>query len=176
MDASWGRPDGELCNWLFKKCWFSFLNKATSGWCCPSVRTVALMLHAIPIIKTSFRTVLPWRPDGCNSSSCLALSRIASEQLQLPFHICVSEGNHFTCRTLNSVQMVLLRRPDGCTWTQNSFGTLKSVRTCCWDVRTDASLNNRHWWESRCMTGPSGRKLGIRFFLSWKLYRIFFEL
>jgi len=28
-----------------------------------------------------------------------------------------------------------------CTWTLDSSGTLKSVRTCCWDIQTDANLN-----------------------------------
>jgi len=52
-------------------------------------------------------------------------------------HICVFKGNPFTCRTLTGVQTVLPRRPDGCTWTLDSFGTLKSIH----DVRTDATLN-----------------------------------
>jgi len=38
--------------------------------------------------------------------------------------------------------MVLPHRPDGCTWTLDSFGTLKNVRMRCWDVQTDASLNS----------------------------------
>jgi hypothetical protein len=38
--------------------------------------------------------------------------------MQLSSHICVWEGNQISC------------------W------TLMSVRTCCWDVRTDATLNN----------------------------------
>jgi hypothetical protein len=98
--------------------------KATSGRCCPSVRTVATLMHAIFIIRTAsglccpdvrmvaiLLHVLPYqgpRPDG------VALS---SERMQLYSHIHVCKGNSITC------------------W------TLMSVRTCCHDVRTDATLN-----------------------------------
>jgi len=141
-DASWCCPNGELCNRLSKKCWFSFLNNVTSGRCCLSVRTVALQLHTIFIIRTRVLTVLPWRPDGCNSSPRLALSRIASERLQLSSHIYLCEWNLFTYRTLTGIRTVLPCLPDGCTWMLDSSGTLKRVRTCCCDVRMDASLNN----------------------------------
>jgi len=109
----------------FQKHWHSFLNRAVSGWCFPSVRTVELQLHTISIIRTGVQTVLPWRPDGCNSSPCLALSRIESRRCRLVVrtvatvfpYLCL-EGNPLTCRILNSIRM------------------------CCWDVRTDTTLNS----------------------------------
>jgi len=145
-DASWCCPNGELCNRLSKKCWFSFLNNVTSGRCCLSVRTVALQLHTIFIIRTRVLTVLPWRPDGCNSSPRLALSRIASERLQLSSHIYLCEWNLFTYRTLTGIRTVL------------------------------PFESSKHWWASGRMTLLSGWKLGIWFLLTWKLHRFFFEL
>jgi hypothetical protein len=44
------RPDGQL-QLPFQNSTESFHNKATSGQCCPSVRTVALRLYVITIIK-----------------------------------------------------------------------------------------------------------------------------
>jgi hypothetical protein len=86
--------------------------RATSGRCCPSVRTVVLVLHVITIIRTAsgrcfpdvqtitiLLHVLPYqgpRPDG------VALS---SRRMQLSSHICVCEGNLISCRTLMSVRM-----------------------------------------------------------------------
>jgi len=62
--------------------------------------------------------------------------------LQLSSHICVWDRNPIACRTLNGVQTVLPRRPDGCTWTLDSSQTLNSVQTICHYVRTDAILNS----------------------------------
>jgi hypothetical protein len=149
----------------FQNHWYSFLNRAAFRRCCPSVRTITLQLHAIFIIRTGVRTVLPWRSDGYKSAPHLALSRIASGRvdlssgrLQLSSHICVCEENPFTC------------------W------TLDCVRTCCWDIRTDATLNSSKlletdgsldgittsseqmlldWWASGRLTGTSEQKQGI---------------
>jgi hypothetical protein len=44
------RPDGQLQP-LFQNSTESFHNKAASGWCCPSIQTVALRLHVISIIR-----------------------------------------------------------------------------------------------------------------------------
>jgi hypothetical protein len=129
--------------------WNSFPNRAVSGWCCPSVQTVALLLHAIAITRLGVRTVLPWRPDGCNSSPRLALSRKASRRVRpvvrmvaVVFPYLCQRRKSFYRWTLTGVQMVLPRHLNGCTWTHDSSGTLKSIQPRCCDVRTNASLNS----------------------------------
>jgi hypothetical protein len=77
-DGSCGCPDGQLCNWLSKFAWNSFLNRAVSGRCCPSVQTVALLLHAISILRPERLDHGVWRSDGWTSSARLALTRIVS--------------------------------------------------------------------------------------------------
>jgi hypothetical protein len=59
---------------------YSFLNKAASGHYCPSIRTVALLLHAISILRPKCPDSGVWRLDGWTSFARLALSRIASGQ------------------------------------------------------------------------------------------------
>jgi hypothetical protein len=189
-------PSGhKLCNWLSIKCWKSFLNKVEFGRCCPSVRTISPLLHAITIIRTSVRMVFPLRPNGCNSSPRLALSRMASKRMQLSSHIRVCEGNPNSPRTLTGVRTVLPRRPHKCTRTLETSQTLKSVRTCCHDVRRDATLNYLKLLDTdgrlngiarspdRCCWLMSVRMLywAVRTetkdptFLSWTLHIIFLE-
>jgi hypothetical protein len=143
--------------------WNSFLSH---------VRTVALLLHVIFIIRTERLDSEDWRLDGCKSSACLALSRIASGRLKLSFHICVWKENPFACRTL------------------------KGVQTCCWDVWTDAIWNNSKlldtngspdgkilssgwmlldWWASGQNTTSSERMQGTWTSLSWILHRVFLK-
>jgi hypothetical protein len=71
----------------------------------------------------------------------LALSRMSSGHMQLSSYIRVCEGKPNSPRTLTGVRTVLSRRPNGCTGMLESSRTLKSIRTCCHDVRTDATLN-----------------------------------
>jgi hypothetical protein len=98
--------------------------KAASRGCCPRVQTVALCFHVIAIIGL--------RPDGVALSS----GWMQSVCTQVPY-----QGS---------------RRPDGVVLTSEraqavfplhvwegkleSSRTMKCVRTCCHDVRTDASL------------------------------------
>jgi len=89
------------------------------------VRTVGLMWHTISILRLVHPDHGDWRPDGWNLYARLALSRIASgqehtlsERLQLSSHICVLERNYFPYRTL------------------------KGVRPCCWDVRTNVTWSS----------------------------------
>jgi hypothetical protein len=105
LDASLGRPDGQLCNCLsimrFK---LSILRPRLDG-----CNSAAGNFHN----KDYFRTMFPWRPNGCNSSPCLALSRTSSGRMQLSFHIRVCEGK------------------------PNSSWTLMCVWTCCHGIWTD---------------------------------------
>jgi hypothetical protein len=114
--------------------------RAAFRWHCPRVQTVALLLHAIFIIRTTFeRCCLDVRTDAAvflytclwRKSDYLSNSDVCSDVLpwrpngvaltsgrtQLSSYIRVCEGNLITCRTL------------------------MCVRTCCHDVRTDATLN-----------------------------------
>lgn len=82
-----------------------------------------------------FLHILPyqgWRPDGVDMSS---------RRMQLSSHICICKGKPNSSQTLTGILKVLPRRPDGCTITLESSRTLKSIRTCCHDVRTDATFN-----------------------------------
>jgi hypothetical protein len=121
----------------------------------PSVRTVALPLHAISIIRSEY-------PDDWTSFARLALSRIVSGRehtssrwLQLSSHICVWDRNPITCRTLNGVRTVLPRHPDRCTWTLDSSQPLNSGRTICHYVRTD----NLEQFKASRHRGTSGQKV-----------------
>jgi len=124
------------------------------------------LLHAITIIRTSVRTVaillhvLPyhgWCPDGVD---------LSFRHMHLSSHIRVWEWIPNSPRILTGVRTILPRHPDGCTWTVDSSRTLKSVQTCCHDVRTDGSLNNLNLLNiDGCpgrMYGPFGQNLGIR--------------
>jgi hypothetical protein len=61
--------------------------------------------------------------------------------MQMSSHICVCEKKPNSPRTLTCVQTVLPCHPDGCTGMLEYSRTLKSVRMCFHDVRTDATLN-----------------------------------
>jgi hypothetical protein len=54
------------------------MNRAASRRCCPSIRTVALLLHAIFILRPERQDHGVWCLNGWTSSVRLALSRIAS--------------------------------------------------------------------------------------------------
>jgi hypothetical protein len=92
--------------------------------------------------------VLPWGPNDCDSSPCLALSRMASGRCRLVIRMDASVFP-YSClwrkpnspRTLIGVQTVLPHRPDGCIGMLETSWTLKSVRTYCHYIRTDATLN-----------------------------------
>jgi hypothetical protein len=84
------------------------------------------------LTKDSFRTGTPHRTDG----------------LQLSSHICVWDRNPITCRTLNGVLTVLIRRRDGCTWSLDSSGTLNSVRMICHYARTDAIMSSSKFLDT----------------------------
>lgn len=90
--------------------------------------------------------MLPCRPDAYNSLHVLPYQGPRSDSVALSFkrmqkssHICVYEGNPITC------------------W------TLMSVRTCCHDVRMDATLNYSNLLDTDgCpddITTSSGRML-----------------
>jgi hypothetical protein len=70
------------------------------------------------------------------------------DSLQLSSHICVCDRNPIACRTMNGVQTVLPRRPDGWTWTLDSSWTLNSVRTICHYLRMDAILNSSKFLDT----------------------------
>jgi hypothetical protein len=120
LDCSWGRPDRQLCNRLSKLVEYSFLNRAAFGRCCPSVRTVALLVHAIFILRPEHPDSGVWRLDGWTSSTRLALSRIASGWDQyiiltvaavLPY-LCFGKKSFYLSNTERRPNM-LLRRPNG---------------------------------------------------------------
>jgi hypothetical protein len=135
LEGSRERLDGQLCNQLSKKHWYSFLNKAVSRRCYPSVWMVTLLLHAISIIRTGVRTVYTCRPNGCKSSPHLALSRIASGRCR-PFVRTIAAVFPYLCLRRTSFYLsnikwrpdMLLRRPNGCNLEQFE--------------------SSRHWWES----------------------------
>jgi hypothetical protein len=69
LDGSWGRRDEHLCDQLFEFVWNSFLNRAASGRCCPSVWTVAVQLHAISILRLEHSDHGVCRLDGWISAA-----------------------------------------------------------------------------------------------------------
>jgi hypothetical protein len=117
--------------------------------------------------------------------------------VELCLHVIAITGLHLNRGALSSGRMQSVcmqfpyqrsRHPDGvalasgrvqaifplcvCEGKLESSRTLKCVRMCCHDVRTDATLNcsklldtvGRLDGSSGCMTRPSGRKHGIRLF------------
>jgi hypothetical protein len=58
-DGSWERPRRTIVQPAFQKRWYSFLDRAASERCYPSVRTVALQLQAISIIRIGVRRCCP---------------------------------------------------------------------------------------------------------------------
>jgi len=62
--------------YLSKKLWSKY--RRVFGWCCPSIWTISLLLHAISIIRYERLDHRVWRLDGWTSSAQLSLSRIAS--------------------------------------------------------------------------------------------------
>jgi hypothetical protein len=105
--------------------WNSFLNRAASRRCCPRVRTVALLLHAISIIRTECLDSVDNRPDGCTFSARLALSRIVSRQnnhvvwmvAALFPYLCLEMKSFYLSNTKRRPD-VLLRRPNKCNLEQ----------------------------------------------------------
>jgi hypothetical protein len=135
--------------------------RAAFGRCCHIVWTVASSAAPNYHNKDLLRTVLPCRPNGCNSSTRLALLRIASGrcfpnvgQMQLSAHTRVCEGNLISCRTIIC------------------------VRTYCHEVQTDATLNclnildtdgiRIHDWAVQTEPWDSTS-------LCWNLPKLFFE-
>jgi hypothetical protein len=100
--------------------------------------------------KDRVQTVLPWSLDGCNSSPrLLALSRIASgrccpvvrtDAAIFPY-TCLWRESGFLSKTDE--------HPEGLPWHPNG-------------CNLELFKYSRHWWALGRMTGPSGRKLGIR--------------
>jgi hypothetical protein len=109
------------CATDFPKLLISFLNRAASGWCCPSVRTVTLQLHAIFIIRTDVQTVANLL------HSCLIKESIWTVAAVF-LYLCLRRKSFYLSNTEWSLD-VLLRRPNGCN--------LKQFEAC------------GHWWESR---------------------------
>jgi hypothetical protein len=96
-----------------------------SGRCCPKVQTVVLCLHVITITRPHLDGValsFGWMQNVCRQfpyqgSRHLDSVALTSGRVQDVFPLCACEGK------LESSQ------------------TLKSVRMCCHDVRTDVTLN-----------------------------------
>jgi hypothetical protein len=85
---------------------------------------VAILLH-----------VLPYQGPRLNGVV------LSSERMHMSSHIRVCKGKPNSLQTLTGVWTILPRLADECTDTLKSSRTHKSVRTCCHDVRTDATLN-----------------------------------
>jgi hypothetical protein len=105
--------------------WNSFLNRAASEQCCPSVQTVALLLYAVSIIRTERPDNVDWRQDSCNSSTRLTLSRIACrrnnhvvQMVATVFPYLCLEMKSFYLWNTERCQDVLLSRPNGCNLEQ----------------------------------------------------------
>jgi hypothetical protein len=95
------------------------------GRCCPNVRTVALLLHAISIIRTERSDSLDLRPDGWTSFAQLAISRIVSRRNNhivqtvttvFPY-LCLERKSFYLLNTERRPD-VLLRRSNGCNLEQ----------------------------------------------------------
>jgi hypothetical protein len=152
----------------------------------PRIRKVALQAHSISIIRTGIQTVLPWRPHGCNSSPCLALLRIASRRCR-PDIRKVPVVFPYLCLWRKSFYLSNIERcPDGIAtssgWMHLNAGffwnfekRLDMLLICPDGCKLEQLESSRHWWAFERMTGPSRQKLGIWFYLTWKLHRIFFE-
>jgi len=118
----------------------NFHIKASRVWTIGSVvRTVDLM-YAIFIYEA--RTSVPWGiASGCldfECTTCLMDERVrmgstSSGRLQLSSYICVLERNPIAVRILSG------------------------VRTCCWNIRTDASWNSSKLLDTG--EGPDGKFL-----------------
>jgi hypothetical protein len=161
-----------------------------SRWCCPSIWTVALQLHAILILRLERPDHREWRPDGWTSAAhyfhiktcTFGPWRWTSEQLnfvcttclikdsvQTEYHIVRTVAAVFPYLCLRKKSFYLSNtegRPNGiatssgrfhrCTWTLDSFGTMKSGRMICHYVWTDATLNSSRLLDT---DGGSGRKV-----------------
>jgi hypothetical protein len=105
--------------------WNAFLNRVMFGRCCPSIRTVALLLHAISIIRTKHPNSVDWRPDSCKSSARLDLSRIASKRnnhvvrtvVAIFSYLCLERKSFYLSNTERRPDM-LLRRSNRCNLEQ----------------------------------------------------------
>jgi len=185
-----GHPDvpiGDLDRqiaWFFVSFQMTLISSQSNIWeesfdqnterCCLSVRTVALLLHAISIIRSECPDHGVWHPDVWTYSAWLALPRIAF-------------GREWR---LDDVWMVLPRCLDECTWTLDSSRTLNSVRTICHYVQKDVTLNSSKLldiegcpdekflstgrmmlWQMSVQT--AARKLN---WLFWILHRVFLKL
>jgi hypothetical protein len=145
LNASWGRPNEQLCNRLSITRSTQYHIRAASGQCCPNVRTVACKYHN----KDRIQMVLPWRSDGCNSSLYLALSMITSERC---------------CPIIRTDATVF---PYLCLWGKFNFLLNFDERLDMLPWRSDGCNHelfetSKHWWVSIRMTGPSRRKLEIQ--------------
>jgi hypothetical protein len=108
------RPDGQLQPPLQDSA-ESFHNKAVSGRCCPSVRTVALRLHEITIIRLGASR--PWRLTSERLNWCTQFPYMKLDRLD-------HEG----------------WRPDGWTWYARSCLIEDIVRTGSHIARTVAAV------------------------------------
>jgi hypothetical protein len=152
--------------------WNSFLIWAASGRCCPVVRTVALQLHAISILRLR----CPDQGNGCSdgwsdarnfhiSSSRVRTMKTVVRTFEfwiryLPYGWAHLDGNP--------------HRPDGCRDLSISVfldgnpiagRTLSVVRTCCWNVQTNSS------WSSLKLLdideGPDGKFSSLGRMMLW---------
>jgi len=120
--------------------------KAVFGWCFLRVRTVALCLHVIAIIRTASGwmhnvcTQFPYQGSQCPDSVALSSNTVRTGASCLPNPCLQRRVGIF----LNSEEC-----PEVLPWRSNG---------CKFEL-FEAS---RHWWASGRMTGPSGRKHGIR--------------
>jgi hypothetical protein len=133
----------------------SFLNRAASGWCCPNVWTVALLLHAICIIRTEGLDSVDWRSDGFKSSAYLALSRIVSRRnnqvvwtVAAVFPYLSLERKSFYLSNTERHLDMLLRHSNGCNLEQfEAFGHRWESRRKVLVVRTDVAWLMSIWTE-----------------------------
>jgi hypothetical protein len=121
--------DGQLCDRLSKFRWNSSLNWATFCRCCPVIRTVARNFH-----------IKAWRVRTKTSVVQTKKTVVRMSEFwmhDLPYEWAHPYGNP--------------HRPNGCSCLpifsfleRNLIAdrTLSGIRTCCWNVRTDASWNS----------------------------------
>jgi hypothetical protein len=127
--------------------------------------------------------VLPWRPDDCNSSPCLTLSRIVSGRCRpdvrmdttvFPY-LCMRRKSVYLSNTdwrldgiatssggIHFEHLILLKLRRVSRRVAETSGRMQA-----WTVNTDRS-------PDACMGRPDGSWDPIS--LTWNLHRIFFEL
>jgi hypothetical protein len=175
-----GRPDGQLCDKIFLKISWSNLSclRDSSGWDCTSSGRSHVRCKQFPYKASHVQTMGDERPDGWSSTRnfhiwCARVrtmigsrpdgwSRIgnfllwwtrvwttAVRRLDGDIWIVILESGRDTTSSGRLIDLPFIG-----TWKESeTIRVLRGVRTCWWNIRTDAS-----WIEPSQHSGGSGRR------------------